>query len=210
MKIKFSVLTIALLSLVACTKSVENAATINPSGHSVSAAHQNLTNNTHDFVQYTISQGQQFCDKSSYQPVSYDSLSFMVRFDSSAIYQTAAESNQDDINKLFGFSDNNDQHQLYSARFGWRWSDNTLRIFGYVYNNGVRSFKELGSVNIGKDNSCSIRVSGKSYVFTLNGKSSTMSRESITPKAQGYKLFPYFGGDEAAPHTISIWIKELV
>jgi hypothetical protein len=36
-----------------------------------------------------------------------------------------------------------------------------------------------------------------------------MTRESKTEKAEGYKLFPYFGGDETAPHNISIWIKEL-
>jgi len=36
-----------------------------------------------------------------------------------------------------------------------------------------------------------------------------MSRASSTATAVGYKLYPYFGGDEAAPHDINIWIKEL-
>ncbi len=84
-----------------------------------------------------------------------------------------------------------------------------LHLFGYIYNNGVRSSKELGKVAIGTENSCSIRVSDSSYVFTLNGNSQTMRRASKTVKAEGYKLFPYFGGDELAPHTIRIWIKEL-
>jgi len=35
-----------------------------------------------------------------------------------------------------------------------------------------------------------------------------MSRASTTTEAEGYKLFPYFGGDESAPHTISIWMQE--
>ncbi len=32
---------------------------------------------------------------------------------------------------------------------------------------------------------------------------------STTPLAKGYLLYPYFGGDEVAPHDINIWIKTL-
>ncbi|MGN6530190.1 MAG: hypothetical protein ACTHK0_00375 [Ginsengibacter sp.] len=161
------------------------------------------------YVQYTISKGQQYCDKSIFAAVKTSQLSFKVKFDSSAIYKTIAESNQTDINKLFGFSDNNATHHEYSARFGWRWSDNALRIFAYDYNNSVISFKELGIVQIGTENNCSIKVSGNQYIFSLNGKETAMPRSSTTALAEGYKLFPYFGGDESAPHAISIWIEEL-
>lgn len=210
MKMKIIILCLGLLSLAACTKSVDNI-TSNQAANSVSPKGQNLTApiTSNQFVQYTILKGKQYCDKSTYQPVKYDSLSFVVKFDSSAIYQTSNATNQDDINKLIGFSDNNATHQQYSARFGWRWSKNALRLFGYIYNNGVRSAKEISTVNIGRENSCSIKVSGNNYVFTVNGKSQTMPRGSKTVKAEGYKLFPYFGGDEMAPHTIEIWIKEL-
>jgi hypothetical protein len=136
-------------------------------------------------------------------------LSFKVKFDSSAIYTTGKAENQKDINKLFGFSDNNALHHEYSARFGWRWSDNALRIFAYDYNNGTRSFKELGIVKIGTENSCSITVSGNKYIFSLNGAETVMPRESTTELAEGYQLYPYFGGDESAPHAITIWIEML-
>jgi hypothetical protein len=162
-----------------------------------------------DFLQYIIKQGQQYSNYSSYAQVSLDQQSFVVRFDSSAIYQTADPSNQNDINKLFGFSDNNAQHHEFSARFGWRWSNNALRLFAYVYNNSVRVSKELGTVDLGAENHCSIKVSGDTYLFSLNGVTTTMPRASSTANAEGYKLFPYFGGDELAPHTISIWIKEI-
>jgi hypothetical protein len=36
-----------------------------------------------------------------------------------------------------------------------------------------------------------------------------MPRSSITAKASGYLLFPYFGGDETAPHDMGIEIKDL-
>jgi hypothetical protein len=161
------------------------------------------------FTKYTIRTGQNYCDENKFTQSSYSELKFIAKFDSTAIYNNVNPENQYDINKLYGFSDNNSlSHQQFSARFGWRWSDNALRLFGYVYNNGVRDSKELGTVAIGAENSCSIKVNPTSYVFTLNGKVDSLPRTSTTPTATGYKLYPYFGGDEPAPHTIYIWIKE--
>jgi hypothetical protein len=131
-----------------------------------------------------------------------------VKFDSSAIYITKDAGNQYDVNKLYGFSDNGSSHQQFSARLGWRWSDNALRLFGYTYNNGQFSFEEIAKISIGLENDCAIIVSGTSYIFTVNGKTVTMPRLSEGTVATGYKLFPYFGGDEPAPHDIHIWIKE--
>jgi hypothetical protein len=71
------------------------------------------------------------------------------------------------------------------------------------------SFKELESVQIGAENSCYIKTEGNKYLFSLNGTEITMPRISTTATAEGYKLWPYFGGNEPGPHTISIWIKEL-
>ena len=164
---------------------------------------------TMQFTKYTIRKGQNYCDGNSFTSTSYSELNFVAKFDSTAIYSTVNPDNQLDINKLYGFSDNNSLHQDFSARFGWRWSDNALRLFAYVYNNGVRASKELGIVKIGSENNCSIKVNPKSYVFTLNGIVDSLPRTSTTVKANGYKLYPYFGGDETAPHTIYIWIKEL-
>jgi hypothetical protein len=161
------------------------------------------------FTKYTIRTGQQYCDENTYSATSYSELKFIAKFDSSAIYSNSNSYNQLDINKLYGFSDNSSTHQQYSARFGWRWSDNALRLFAYVYNAGVRSSKELGTVAIGSENSCSIKVTQGSYVFTLNGIVDSLPRSATTVKAGGYKLYPYFGGDETAPHNIYIWIKEL-
>ena len=161
------------------------------------------------FTKYTIRQGQNSSDGNTFLPTSYSELKFIARFDSTAIYSTVLDYNQLDINKLYGFSDNNSTHQQYSARFGWRWSDNALRLFGYVYNNGIRDSKELGTVNIGSEINCSIKVTAKQYVFSLNGIIDSLPRAGTSIKAPGYKLYPYFGGDEPAPHNIYIWIKEL-
>ena len=161
------------------------------------------------YIRYGIFKGKQYSDKNGIVPVKTSNMSFTVKFDSSAIYTTTNPENQTDINKLFGFSDNNQMHHQCSARFGWRWSDNALRLFAYTYNAGERSFKELGTVKPGAETDCSIAVSGDTYTFSLNGVKTTMPRASTTPEAEGYRLYPYFGGDETAPHDIFIWLKEV-
>lgn len=188
-----------LFVLISCKKEVASL---------LKNSHGTPTSTT-QFTKYTIRTGQNYCDGNNYVSTSYSELNFVAKFDSSAIYSNVNSYNQLDINKLYGFSDNNSTHQQFSARFGWRWSDNALRLFGYVYNNGVRDSKELGIVAIGAEINCSIKVNPKSYVFSLNGKIDSLPRTSTTVKAIGYKLYPYFGGDETAPHTIYIWIKEL-
>jgi len=162
-----------------------------------------------DFVKYTIRKGQQFSDQSSLLAVSYSELKFTVKFDNTSIYQTTDPANQEDINKLYGFSDNNSLHQDFSARFGWNWSRDSLRLYAYIYNDGVRASQEIAAVVPGNEYHCSIKVNGSSYLFKLNDKTVTMPRTSATVKAEGYKLYPYFGGNETAPHDIFIWIHEL-
>ncbi|MCW3082124.1 hypothetical protein [Segetibacter sp.] len=201
MKKKLAILSLVALSLASCEKKVDSIV----NGMTNKSAPMKIG----EFVKFIIPKGDQFSDRSSYSATNYQQQSFIVKFDSSAIYQTIVPSNQNDINKLFGFSDNNAQHHEYSARFGWRWSDNELQLFGYVYNNSVMSFKELGIIPIGVETNCSIKVEKETYLFTLNGKETKMPRESKTTTAEGYRLYPYFGGDELAPHPISLWIKEL-
>lgn len=204
MKMKLIIFSMIVFSISACTKSFDDTI------QSIYEKNFKIADTlSSGFDKYTILKGQQYCDKNFFLPVKYQQLSFIVKFDSSAIYKTANPANQNDINKLFGFSDNNAAHHNYSARFGWRWSNNALRLFGYIYNNSVRSDEELGTIKIGIENNCSIKVTDSTYLFTLNHKLVTMPRESKTVKAEGYKLYPYFGGDEMAPHTVSIWIKEL-
>ena len=160
------------------------------------------------FTKYIIEKGKQFCNNNSYVVTSYSKLKFLAKFDSSAIYKTIDPGRQNDINKLYGFSDNNTTHHQFSARFGWRWSNNELRLFGYIYNDGLNEFKDLGTVALGAENVCAIKVTPTAYHFLLNGKTDSLPRTSKTIKAEGYKLYPYFGGNESAPHTINIFIKE--
>ena len=161
------------------------------------------------FTKYTIKKGDQYCDLNGLRSVKLTEMKFVVKFDSSAIYQTTLAENQYDINKLYGFSDNNSGHHQYSARFGWRWSDGALRLFAYVYNNGAVLSQELTTIGIGEEINCSIQVSNSGYVFNVNETTVRLPRLAATEKGDGYQLYPYFGGDEKAPHDISIWIKNI-
>lgn len=90
---------------------------------------------TVSYTSYTIPAGAQYCEQEHFEAISTQGIAFTVLFDSSAVYSTKNASNQADINKLYGFSDNRAHHH-------------------------------------------------------------------------SYRLYPYFGGDEYAPHKITIKIRE--
>ncbi len=165
------------------------------------------------FTTYSIKQGQYYADgydSSHFVRIITDDLKFVAKFDSSAIYSTFFATNQLDVNKLYGFSDNNTDHHQFSARVGWAWYYNALHLFGYTYNNGERTIQQLGQYQIGQNINCRIQVDNgnKNYLFTINGKTTAMPRAATTAKGSGYRLYPYFGGDEPAPHPVKIQISE--
>lgn len=160
------------------------------------------------YTGYTIPAGAQYCEQEHFETIATQGIAFTVLFDSSAVYTTKDPANQADINKLYGFSDNRAHHHSFSARFGWRWYEHKLTLHGYIYNDSIREYKELGAVAIGKPVRCAILVQKDRYAFVLNNDTTRMRRTSKTDRAEGYRLYPYFGGDEYAPHTITIRIKE--
>jgi hypothetical protein len=137
------------------------------------------------------------------------SLSFYAKFDSSAIYISNTLENQWDTNKLMGFSDCNSKHHDNSARFGWRWLNDELDIMAYVYNDGERIIEKIGVAKIGQANYYDIQITSDSYLFNFNGNSISIKRGQTCDQGAYYLLFPYFGGDEVAPHNISIYIKRI-
>ncbi|MGK0367544.1 MAG: hypothetical protein ACI9QD_000681, partial [Thermoproteota archaeon] len=43
-------------------------------------------------------------------------------------------------------------------------------------------------------------------LFTVDSTQVSLERKCDRKKAFGYRLSPYFGGDEVAPHEVSIFI----
>ncbi|MCW3094281.1 MAG: hypothetical protein JWP81_5350 [Ferruginibacter sp.] len=160
------------------------------------------------YTKYTILKGAHYCDKSMLKEFTGDHISFSVKFDSTAIYKTADPLNQEDINKLYGFSEGIDNH-LNSARIGWNWNRNALRLYAYVYANGIRTSKEISKVAIGATISATIRVAGKEYLFSVDENNVALPRALNDSLVSGYRQYPYFGGDEIAPHNIYVYIRDM-
>ena len=159
------------------------------------------------YTKYTIFKGRQYCDKSTIKAFSGTGIKFNVKFDSSAIYKTVNPDNQDDINKLYGFSEGIDNH-FNSARFGWGWSKNALHLYAYVYAEGERKYKEISTVAIGAAIACSITIKGGQYLFSADGKNVELGRGLKDESVKGYWQYPYFGGDEVALNNIYIYIQD--
>tara|TARA_R110002020_G_scaffold74137_4_gene189988 strand:- start:270 stop:824 length:555 start_codon:yes stop_codon:yes gene_type:complete len=137
-----------------------------------------------------------------------NSFDIQVKFNESAIYTSQSPENQLDVNKLWGVSDCGTHHSKNSIRFGWRWDLNHKQIEILIYRrlSGEFSFKSLGYVNPGDISYMSLNITNDHYYMSLNGIEDSMSRNCYNP-CRRYFLYPYFGGNEKAPHDITIKIK---
>jgi len=135
---------------------------------------------------------------------------FVAVFDHTAIYESSSEENQHDANKLLGFSDCNSHHHQNSARFGWRWLDDKLEILAYSYANGERFIEPIIEVGLNEPHEYKIQIRKDHYEFSVDGVVlSKMERYQRCNVGVYYMLFPYFGGDDKAPHDITIQFQIL-
>jgi hypothetical protein len=142
------------------------------------------------------------------EPFTGTGISITALFDESAIYTLSVAGNQADINKLVGFSDCSQHHQSESARFGWRWFNDELQILAYSYNQGQLSFELMGAIPLNEEVDMTISIEDEQYVFMGEGlETTTLARTNNCEAGDNYWLWPYFGGDEVAPHDIEIRLK---
>jgi len=111
-----------------------------------------------------------------------------IEFDSSAIYKTVDSVNQLDINKLIGWSDCSASHLDNSIRFGWRWLNDSLEIHWFKHE-------------------YELTISTWDYKLSVDGTYVHVPR-NCPEQYRRYQLYPYFGGNETAPHDIKIKIKK--
>lgn len=183
-------LIITLLFFSACTKS------------------KNKKDMSDGYISYLIKKGEHYSNNNTLTNlINLDTLKCLVIFNNSCIYKNIDSANQYDINKLIGFSDCGSLHQENSARFGWNWLNGSIHLYAYCYNNGERKYMFLDTIELNKPYYLKMYLDSSSYYFYLKDKRYTMSRFCSDNKINGYQLFPYFGGDETAPHDIQIKIK---
>lgn len=135
-------------------------------------------------------------------------VNLTVIFDESAEYTLSVPSDQADINKLIGFSDCSQHHQSESARIGWRWFNDELQILAYTYREGNLDFELMGAIPLNTEVSISIRTVGNSYEYSGTDLTPiTMQRTSDCEAGDNYWLWPFFGGNQPAPHEVTIKLK---
>ena len=159
-------------------------------------------------IVYVIKKGMHYSDQSDAEVLNKAYISVKATFNNSAKYTSYDPVNQADVNKLIGFSDCGTEHQQNSARLGWSWNGTGLVIYAYAYVNKKRVIKSMGVVALDKPFACSLKATTNHYVFKVNDVIDSIPRYCTSDSAFRYKLFPYFGGDETAPHEISIRIEE--
>ncbi len=162
-----------------------------------------------DYITYVIPAGQHDIEQSTTSLFNGSSLKFQAIFDSSAIYNNIIPENKYDVNKLMGFSDCSSPHHENSARFGWNWFNDALHISAYTYVNGNRVVKEIGISDLGEPHAYKIEIVDNMYLFTFDDQLVKMDRHCSGSVGIAYNLFPYFGGDETAPHKIKIKVRIL-
>ena len=134
-------------------------------------------------------------------------ISFDLCFNESALYEYT-NFDSVDWNKAYGFSDSWSKHHTNSARIAWRCKNGKLQLAAYVYLFKERIATSLGYFPLNTWIPCSIKLIGDSYLFIVNGVPHRVPRNPINERGLKYMLKPYFGGNNSAPHNISIVIKE--
>ena len=153
---------------------------------------------------YMIRRGQHYSDGSQVRPfLGRMSVRFKAVFGEHCIYVPQQVPGQ--INKLFGLAWG--AHHVCSGRIGWRSDGVGIELFSYVYvgkdERRTRSFGVFGAGVV------------QEYVIARRGSQLLVEMVGVgrhvymleRPKWWGYWLFPYFGGAEAAPHTMGIEVE---
>lgn len=165
---------------------------------------------------YTIDRGDHYSDgpidKLFGNDNRADSWEWEVIFESSCIYSESDlfnPSNYLDVNKLIGFSDCDRHHSQYSCRVGWRASGDSIELLIYKRDDNNIEFKSLKKVY--PDQIVNVTLDFKDTIYTscIDGICDTLVRPCPDWSGRKYSLFPFFGGQETAPHKMKILIKEI-
>lgn len=159
-------------------------------------------------MKFKIKKGNHYSNKFLYKLFNFfhysDHLSYFCKFNKSALYIDTTE-NRFDINKLFGFSIG--RHHINSYRFGWNVLDGVIHIYAYSYIDSVRRFEEICTIDIDKEYKFIVKLKNGYALFTIIDDSFHI-KQALHPYKQknslGYCLWPYFGGNNRAPQSITI------
>lgn len=120
-----------------------------------------------------------------------------------------------DTNKLFGIGYIPGFHHKDSARFGWRYlpGSGQMEVVAYCYDRGKRIIESVASVTVGQVYQLTLNIMQNEYLFTVVDPGGTIVGQTIIAKQHNkklqYGLWPYFGGNQTAPHYMTILIDKI-
>ncbi len=165
---------------------------------------------------YKIKKGEHYASVSFFEKlgamgwkVKSMNISFLFR---SECWWSPPRNNDDfDQNKLAGIGYGLNHHQN-SVRLTWVPDfdhQGVMKIFGYTYDERKSdpkfSYSLITTVNVLQPCQGSIIAEGNQYKITVNGVSVSMENTNPDPSLC-FRLFPYFGGNNTAPHDMTIEI----
>jgi hypothetical protein len=147
--------------------------------------------------------------KFSWVPFFVNGKAFSVVFDESAKYELPEPHNHA-INKLIGFSDGGLNHHRNSFRLGWRYDSekDKIEVLSYVYVDGIVIFRSVAFVNFYQPITFEVSCQEDVYRILEN-----RYKVHYAPRSQNIKwkykhmLWPYFGGQKKAPHSIFLMLN---
>lgn len=165
-------------------------------------------------MKYIIKKGKHYASGFNFALTTKNTIKFSCVFSKNCLYDKNQLINNDDIydiNKLYGVSLSYHHHHK-SARFGWRCIDNkTIQIITYTYNNSLRKIEDSKILGIVKPNEI---INLELYILKNKIKYSFINLNSGEKNSEyfnikncfpiRYILFPYFGGNNTAPHAMEI------
>lgn len=145
----------------------------------------------------------------SWKPFTRGSSKFQFYFNDTARYISDDPANQEAINKLVGFADGTLNHHKNSFRVGWNYDpqNDRFRVYAYVYIDGTRLSTLLGYSKLYEDNAVIVKCEEGSYQVTFNNTIHVVPRSTKIKCKYKHMLWPYFGGEERAPHPIAVFLK---
>lgn len=138
-------------------------------------------------------------------------LKFYAKFSADCLYDLG-NSNNHDINKLYGltwglFNDKN------SFRIGWNCSaqNGKIQLYAYIHRNGVRSWESIGEVDVEQEFEVYVEFDRTGNIILVSNSEGYVGFINYNFNGvvkYGYYNWPYFGGDEVAPHTMNIQLSD--
>jgi hypothetical protein len=141
-----------------------------------------------------------------------NSVSLRFLFRSECWWAPPRNGNDGDLNKLAGIGYGMN-HQKNSFRLAWLPDfdqQGIIKIYGYTYDDRKSdpkfAYAFITNVNVMQPCQATIVGQGNKYAITVNGTTIFMENNNPDPSLC-FRLFPYFGGNNTAPHDMVIELE---